>query len=228
MKFLILAGGHGTRIFPFSELVPKCLLPVAGVPCVYRIAKRVLDQGYEPVLCINRWMEDQFRFAFRDLDVEFSISPEPMGTAGEIHYWATKSRADGSGMFMLQYGDDLTEIDYRQVLQFHRIKKCDVTLAATTKVALEVGVLDHYHTRLDAFHEKPMLGKPIWTSIAALGPVVLNYLGPGLDMARDIFPKMIKEERRIFVYETDVDWIDIGNIGHYRRANELYSGRKEK
>lgn len=198
-------------------------MPVAGIPCAYRIAKRMIDRGFtDIVVCINAWMVDHFKFVFRDLPVKFSVSAEPLGTAGEIwHAWKTGFLINER--FMVQYGDDLTEIEYEEVLKFHRLKKADATLATTTNIRVEVGVLEvDGEGHVLKFMEKPMLGKPCWTSIAVLEPVVFNYLKPGLDMGRDVFPKMLDDGKRIVVYQTDADWVDIGNIASFQRACEIW------
>lgn len=222
MRAVILAGGAGSRMSPYSNIIPKCLLPVAGVPCVYRIAERMIDQGFNDiVICINAWMVDQFKFALRDLPIQFSVSTEPAGTAGEL--WQAWKTGFLVNEFLVQYGDDLTEIKYGEVLQFHKLKKADATLATTTNIRAEVGMLEaDGEGHVLKFMEKPMLEQPCWTSVAILEPVVFNYLKLGLDMGKDIFPKMLADCRKIYVYQTDADWIDIGNLVHFQRANEIF------
>src|ERR1700690_1052023 len=84
-RLLILAGGKGERLFPFSSVIPKCLIPVAGKPCVRWIVEDALQQGFDDiVLCINKKDEANFKHEFRDLDVIFSVNCEATGTVDEL------------------------------------------------------------------------------------------------------------------------------------------------
>ena len=220
MNWLILAGGLGERIFPFSSITPKCLLPINGVPCVRHITDKLQDEGYDDiVLCINRWAEPHFKHEFRDTNIKFSISEGGLGTAGEI-FTARKLITDTFGLI---YGDDLTSMDHKGLETYHR-KQADAsgTLALTDNVPLEVGVIDiDKNNVINRFQEKPMINKPIWTGIAVLEPEILNYVAPGKDVARDIFPKMIAEDKKLYGYLTHDLWLDIGNFAHFKRTEEL-------
>lgn len=148
-------------------------------------------------------------------------------TAGEI-WQAWKTGFLLNEKFLVQYGDDLTEIEYGEVLELHELEKADATLASTTNIHAEVGMLEvDSEGHVTKFMEKPLLGKPCWTSVAVLEPIVLNYLKLGLDLGKDVFPKMLDDGKRICVYQTDADWMDIGNISHWLRANEVFSSNSQ-
>ncbi len=84
-RFIVLAGGKGERLFPFSSVIPKCLIPVAGKPCVRWIVEDAIQQGFKDiVLCINKKDESNFMYEFRDLDIKFSVNCEPTGTEDEL------------------------------------------------------------------------------------------------------------------------------------------------
>lgn len=220
IRIFVLAGGLGTRMFPLSEVIPKCLLPVADKPCSRWIVERLMKQGFNDItLCINRWAEGQFRFAFRDLpNVKFSVSEEALGTAGEL-LWARKLIDD---TFMIQYGDDLTDVPYKDLVEFHKKHDAEVTLAATTNMPLEVATLDvDEKNRLVRFEEKPPIGRPIWTSVSIFEPSALLYFKIDKDLAKDVIPEMMRDGRRIYVYMTKSLWLDVGSLSHYRRADEL-------
>ena len=220
MRVFVLAGGLGTRMFPLNEVIPKCLLPVAGKPCCRWIVERLMRYGFDDIaLCINKWAEDQFQFAFKDLkNVNFSVSEVALGTAGEL-FWARKLI---DSTFMIQYGDDLTDVPYRDLIEFHKEHNAEVTLAATTNMPLEVGVLDvDEEGRLIRFEEKPPIGRPIWTSVSVFEPIALLYFKVDKDLAKDVIPEMMGDERRIYVYMTDSLWLDVGSIGHWRLADKL-------
>jgi mannose-1-phosphate guanylyltransferase len=85
LRFLVLAGGKGERLFPFSSIIPKCLIPVAGKPCVRWIIEDAIQQGFKDiVLCINKKDQSNFKYEFRDLDIKFSVSTQSKSTVDEL------------------------------------------------------------------------------------------------------------------------------------------------
>jgi mannose-1-phosphate guanylyltransferase len=164
----VLAGGKGDRFFPISTIIPKCLIPVAGKPCLRWIVEDVIQQGFtDIVLCVNRKDESNFKYEFKDLKLKYSVSKEPTGTVDELSF----ARGLIDGTFILRYGDDLTEIDYSELLKFHREKEAAVTLAATTGFRLPVGILETDAVgRVAKFIEKPRLERPSWIGIGVFEP----------------------------------------------------------
>ncbi|MFH8093012.1 MAG: nucleotidyltransferase family protein [Candidatus Aenigmatarchaeota archaeon] len=224
MPVFILAGGYGTRMQPYSQIIPKCLLPVAGKPCVRWIVERFLSQGFNNItICINEWMVDQFEFAFRDLNIKFSITPHPVGTLNELRNALSKYNKKIQ-KFFLQYGDDLTQVDYLRVVKYHENKKSDVTLVTTKNVNLEFGIVKvDKENKVIEFMEKPKVNKPIWTSVSIFDEKAIECFNSceGNDIASDLFPYLIRKGLKVYSYEISSPWVDIGNIFHYIKANEL-------
>lgn len=219
MKFFVLAGGKGTRMAPYSDVIPKCLIPVAGKPCVRWVIEDIIDQGFNDIiLCINKEYEPNYRHEFRDIAVKFSVSEEPLGTVGEI--LCAKKLIDGA--FVLRYGDDLTEIDYRALIDFHKKEKATTTLVLTTNVPLSVGVAKLDGSRIVEMREKPPLGLPSWAAIAVLEPKVISYFKLGEDIAGDALPNMIEAGEKVCGFMIDSLWLDVGNVEHWRRADAYY------
>lgn len=225
MKILILAGGDGSRVRPYTDIMAKCLLPVNGVPCVRRILDDLRKQlpDTEIILCINRRFEPQYRHEFRDVDLTFSVTKEPAGTAGEIDF---ARDLIGDDQFMVVYGDDLTEINYYLFWTFHNSsEKATATLALSPSLSLEVGLVDLRKNIIVEIKEKPTLKKAFWIGKCILEPQVLPYCKPNLDLAKDVFPSLIKEGHILYGYVNDSLWLDIGNIRYYEKANEHYRNK---
>jgi NDP-sugar pyrophosphorylase family protein len=226
LRVFILAGGKGERFFPFTSLIPKCLIPVAGKPCVRRIVEDAMQQGYtDIVLCINKKDELHFQYEFRDLDVKFSVSSQTTGTVDEL--LCAKELIDDT--FILRYGDDLTEVSFKDFVAFHLARKAIATLPYTTELRLPVGVLKISPSgAVKDFIEKPKLGKPSWIGIAVLEPRVLDYFKPGEDIACDVFPKLLKAHERVYSFQTQNHWYDVGNLEHWRRADDYFQSKNQK
>ena len=227
VKFLVLAGGKGERMAPYTDIIPKCLLPVAGIPCVRWIIDDILFQwGWSPediILCINRKFENHFKHEFRDLSIKFSITEEPRGTGSEI--LAAKRFLD-SNTFILRYGDDLTDVDYHLLLRLHQSKKALITLGLTKRVKLPVGVVVLDGDRVVAIKEKPYLNHNTWMGVAVMDSSVLKYLKEGDDIAGDLIPAVIMNHPdKVIGYVFDSEWYDVGNLEHWRRANEAHNNR---
>ena len=224
VRMFVLAGGKGDRFFPISTIIPKCLIPVAGKPCLRWIVEDVIQQGFtDIVLCVNRKDESNFKYEFRDLKLKYSVSKEPTGTVDELSF----ARGLIDGTFILRYGDDLTEIDYSELLKFHREKEAAVTLAATTGFRLPVGILETDAVgRVAKFIEKPRLERPSWIGIGVFEPKVLNYLRSGEDIAADTISRMLEAGERVYSFVVQNGWYDVGNIEHWRMADDYF--RKSK
>jgi NDP-sugar pyrophosphorylase family protein len=160
VRLFVLAGGKGERFFPFSSVIPKCLIPVAGKPCIRWIIEDALAQGFNDiVLCINKSDSSSYRHELRDVNLKYSISEEAHGTVGEL----LCARNFVTGRFVLRYGDDLTETNYPELLRFHVEKKAIATLVVTTELDLPVGIVDVAECgKVAGFVEKPKLGRPSW------------------------------------------------------------------
>lgn len=221
MRWFVLAGGKGERMFPFTSIIAKCLLPVNGIPCVRRIVDQLVQQGQDDiVICINRWSESQFRHEFRDVNVKFSVSEDGLGTAGEL-FCARKLINDTFGII---YGDDLTFNDYKTLIDFHKGSESDVSLALTTNVPSEVGIVDVDETgRVKKFNEKTSINRPIWTGIAILEPEIVRYFAVGKDIAKDVIPSALSDGLNVRGHLTNNLWLDIGNLHHWRIVNKVYA-----
>jgi len=225
MKAFVLAGGSGSRMAPYTDVMPKCLLPVNGSPCVRIIIQRMLDSGIEEkdvVLCINEWAQKHFAHEFRDLKIQFNISPRPYGTAGEL--------ADASMLIentnILHYGDDLTKVDYFELINRHREWNADLTLASTNQVYLNLGLITIQNGmsngRIVLWKEKPFLPSVLaWAAVAVFNRDFVDYLAVGKDISHDVIPRMMADGKKIYAYNSNSRWVDIGSLEHWKLANKL-------
>jgi NDP-sugar pyrophosphorylase family protein len=204
-------------------MISKCLVPIAGKPAARWIIEEILAQGHDDlVLCINRKDEAAYKHEFRDIPVKYSITEAPLGTVGEL----LAARHLIEDTFVLRYLDDLTEVNYKQMLKFHIRKSALVTIAVTTRLRLPVGVIQHDRSGLIwGFEEKPLLNKPIWTAIAIMEPKALDYFEPGEDIGSNVLPRMIAADEPVYAFENDKEWYDVGNIENWKRADSEYQSR---
>lgn len=207
---------------PWTQFVPKCLLPVNGKAVSRHIVEKLWEEGYtDIVLCINRQFRQHFLHEFRDIDIKFSLTDTPMGTAGEVsqalEYFPTTED------FMVVYADDLTALDHNEMWEVHKTNHAAATIAVTKNVPLDVGIVKIEGKHVVAFKEKPLIkdlgleDSYVWVGTAIFGSRLRSLFQPEKDIARDIFPPLIKDVK-VHAFISDSLWLDIGTLSHYRRA----------
>jgi len=229
----VLAGGKGERFKPYTEVIPKCLIPVAGKPCVRHIIDALIEQRFDNItLCINQKDEAVFLHEFRDVPrdvMKLSVSAGPLGTAGEVHdVWGVHEQEEG---FMVIYGDDLTFRDYRAFYEYHKSIKRMTTrehltfggsVVLTDNVIVPFGVVsrDVDSRVVTSFNEKPHQALTIWVGVAIFELVTQKYLSYRCDFAEDVIPKMIIDGEDFYGYLVHDRWVDVGNLDHWKTTNK--------
>ena len=219
MKAFILAAGKGNRLQPYTSLIPKPLLPVGGKTCIRYIVERLIRQGFKEItICVNMARLSMFQHELRDIDVTFTTSQKPLGTAGELLNCRDLIDDD----FLLHYADELTAINLKQLVELHNSTTDGLaTLAMVNRFPLPVGLIKLKGFEVQSIHEKQYIKVPFWVGIAVLRKEILEYAKMGDDFARDVFPRVLDDGRKIHAHVFETDWIDIGTISRYRHANEL-------
>lgn len=235
MQVVVMAGGEGTRLRPLTSNMPKPMLPVANRPLMEHIVDLARSQGFTDVVATVQFLSSVIRNYFgdgSDLGVSLSYATEdaPLGTAGSV----LGARDLLSGPCLVVSGDALTDIDLREVVQFHRENAAAATLVLKRmQDPLEFGiVMTQPDGKIERFLEKPTWGQvfsdTINTGIYVLEPEVLDLIPPDepYDFSADVFPAMLDKGLPIFGYITDSYWTDVGNTEAYLQAHgDVIAGR---
>jgi len=229
MKAFVLAAGEATRLSPYSDIIPKPMMHVGDRPVLRRIIERLKVYGFiDIVLCVNTKHEGIFRDYFEDgsrfgINIEYSVSPHPQGTAGELLIALRNGLMDNDEDFLLHYGDELTKIELDRLLDFHERHGHPIaTLALVKNVPLEIGVVKLENDKVVDFVEKPPIKEPAWSGVAILKiDVVSRYCHYFEDLGRDVFPRLAGSGEAIYGYVSEAEYLDMGTISHYRRACTL-------
>jgi NDP-sugar pyrophosphorylase family protein len=226
MKAVILAGGKGTRLAPFTTVLPKPLLPLGEVPIVEIILRQLRRHGITHVTMacghlgeLIRTYLDNNRISSQ-LQIDYYCEDEPLGTAGAL---AGIGSLDGA--FLVMNGDILTTLDYSQLLQFHAATNPALTIAVTSKkVQIELGILQiDRRDRVIGYIEKPVETFPASTGIYVYGPRALDFIEPDtyLDFPTLVL-RLIEAGEPVVAYRTDAFWLDMGNKGDYDKAVKAF------
>lgn len=221
MKVVVPAGGEGSRLFPYTALVPKALLPVGGRPVLHWIVQKLKKHNLTDVtICINKEHCNHFVHETRDYDITINLIVNllsNLGSAGEI----LDTKDILKEPFLMHYSDELTPIDLTFLMKYHKATDGIGTLATITNVPLDVGIVESEKSLVKHIVEKPMLGRPAWAGIAVFEPEIFKYIETGDDFARDVFPKLLNDGKKLYSCQSDVLWLDVGSLSHYKKACDL-------
>lgn len=219
---VIMAGGLGTRLRPYTEDCPKPMLPVGGRPTLEHIIERARAEGFQrfvlAVHYLRHMIEDYFGDGSRwQVRIDYVREETALGTAGAIGLLKPRPEAP----FLISNGDVLTDIRYGELLDFH----CHHGAAATMAVRLHewqhpFGVVRTRGVDITAFEEKPIARSHINAGIYVLEPAALDALSVGecCDMPT-LFSRLQKRNGRTIVYPMHEPWLDVGREDDLKKAN---------
>jgi NDP-sugar pyrophosphorylase family protein len=224
VKAAILAGGAGTRLYPITTYVPKTLLPIGGRFVIEYIIDYLKHHGITELVLllsesefelVRNHLENGERFGVR---IEYSVA-DRIGTAGALGAAASVL----GERFVIYYGDVLTDMNLREMMEFHEKKKAVCTLAMSTAVPIEYGVGKVAENgRMTYFEEKPILKEyPVSMGIHIAEKVILSHCAPHTDIAHDIIPRLLTDRKPVFAYLTDTRHYDIGTFKSLEEVREL-------
>lgn len=230
MKACILAGGEGRRLRPLTTHLPKPMVSLLGKPLLYRIVEQLRSHSIREMALTLMYLPDVIRDALGDgseWDASFfySVEQQPMGTAGGVR--ACLDFLKGEDCLIIS-GDAVCDFDFSEALRFHREKQADVTILLNRQDnPTEYGLVQtDPDGRIQRFLEKPawseVFTNVVNTGIYLLSPSVLEQIPPNqpFDFSNDLFPMLLKNGRRLYGYEPDGYWCDIGDTAAYLRCTQ--------
>lgn len=221
MRAVILAGGLGTRLRPYTTVLPKPLVPVGDRPILELILRQLVKAGVTRVdLCVAH-LGELIRAYFaegttlpKEIDMHWHWEEEPLGTAG-----ALKVVPDLDETFIAMNGDLLTNLDYRALIDFHRQHDAALTIGMhRQRVDLTLGVIEHDGPLVTGYREKPTLHYDVSMGIYVYEPRALEHLPDGPCAFPDLVRALLHAGERVAGYENDAVWYDIGTFGEHERA----------
>jgi NDP-mannose synthase len=220
---VIQAGGRGTRLAPYSTVLPKALMPIGEGTVIDHILEQFSGAGAKSVFItvskfgplIRSYCGNGDRW---DLDITYVVEDEPLGTIGPLN--AMREQLDGP--FFVSNSDVFTDLTLTNVIADHDKHPAPITVVATRQtVTIAYGVLEHSGGRARDFREKPTEEFWVSTGIYYMEPTVFDHIPPNGPFGFDeLIRGMLDGGAPVNVYEHDGRWIDIGRIEDLRRAQE--------
>ena len=221
MKAVILAGGKGSRLAPYTKVIPKPLMPIGDMPILEVLLHQVKRAGVHEVVLSVGHMASLLRAFFQEgqhlgLQVRYSYEDTPLGTAGPL------TRITGlDDTFLVMNGDVLTTLDFSDLVRYHRASKAQVTIAMYNKqVKIDLGVLKlNDGDQVVGYIEKPTYEYQVSMGVYVFEPSVIKYIPP--DQYFD-FPslilRLIEAGERVVGYSFSGYWQDLGRPDDYEQA----------
>lgn len=226
MHAVILAGGRGTRLAPYTTILPKPLMPVGQMPILELLLRQLRAQGITEVTLAVGYLRHLIRAYFGEgervgLRLNYSEETEVLGTAGPLADILDSLPEH----FLVMNGDVLSDISYDELIRSHLARKAAASIASFERqVNIDFGVLiTDAEDNLQVYQEKPTLQHLVSMGIYMLErEKVRPFLVSGqyLDMP-DLIRKLMESGEVVFCYRSDGIWLDIGRPEDYAEAQNL-------
>jgi NDP-sugar pyrophosphorylase family protein len=225
MKAVILVGGAGTRLRPLTYVMPKCLLPVGGMPLLEWTVKYLASHEIKEFVVCVAYLKRQIITTVGDgsrlgVKIEYAEAESPLGTAGQLK--TAEPFIDGT--FLAMNGDIVTSLNVRNLIQTHKEKGGTGTLALKNfDVKVPYGhVTADQDSVIRKFEEKPTLHLMANAGIYVLEKSVFGSIPSGKpsSLETEVFPAMIERGERLNAYYEEAYWNDVGTMGDFEKVND--------
>jgi NDP-mannose synthase len=235
MQAVILAGGKGTRLAPYTLVFPKPMLPVGGQPIIETIITQLAHHGFKDIVISLGYLGDLIKLYFNDrtkvpsgVSLRYVYEDKPLGTAGAL------SLIEGlEENFLVINGDILTTLNYENFFNFHVDKKASLSVAVgekKVKMSLGIVTIDN-DLRIMGFNEKPTFSFTDNIGIYIYNKKTLSYIKKNQHLDLNILiEKMIEKKDPVYAYMSQENyfWIDIGQHADFEHANREFETRRNE
>lgn len=223
MKAVVLAGGKGTRLTPYTKILPKPLMPIGDMPILEVILRQMKTAGIDHIIFTVGHLSELLRAFFQDghqwgLQIDYSYENCPLGTAGPLALIDNLTET-----FLVTNGDVLTTMHIRDLLDFHRKQHAAASIAVHhRKVKIDLGVIQWDGApHINGYIEKPTYEFYVSMGIYVFEPQVISYIPRGeyLDFP-DLVKKLLAAGELVVGYQYDGYWQDLGRPDDYEAATQ--------
>jgi NDP-sugar pyrophosphorylase family protein len=230
-RAVILAGGKGTRLRPYTVVLPKPLMPIGEYPILEVIIRQLAMQGFERITLLVNHQAELIRAFFGDgekwdVQIDYSIESEPLSTIAPLGLVK-----DLPQNFLLMNGDILTDLNFEELLRSHVENRNLFTVAAARREHLvDYGVLGvDDNNVLSSFQEKPSLHYLVSMGIYAVNRDILKLIPPGKRYGFDnLMMDLLANKEVVHVKQCSNYWLDIGRVDDYMRAIDEFDKMREQ
>ncbi|MFP3304092.1 MAG: sugar phosphate nucleotidyltransferase [Nitrososphaeria archaeon] len=218
MRAYILAGGLGTRLYPYSLILPKPLLTLGSKTIIEHILDWLTSYNFEEIIIAisgRKWAYDLvLKDSYKGTKLKINCSEKPLGTAGQLK-WVAKDEHD---TFFVSYSDSLIEANIDEVIKTHKKNSAMATvLTAKIKEKLRYGVIEEKKGLIKEWKEKPELHYRVAAGAFVFEPEFLKYIPDQKYGMNNAVMNAIKAKEKVLIYDVK-SFVDVGNLSYYRKA----------
>ena len=223
MKAVILAGGKGTRLKPYTTVFPKPLMPIGDKPILEIVVRQLKSHGFDEIIMAVGHLAELIMAFFNDgskygIKIEYLREDQPLGTAGSL----ASMKKELCETFLMMNGDVLTTLNYSDLVNQHKRERAIATIALKKRaIKIDFGVPEvDSSNNIIKYIEKPVVNYLVSMGVYVFEPKVLKYIRPNehLDFP-DLIQNLISNGEIVKGYAYDGYWLDIGRADDYERAN---------
>ena len=211
--FIIIAGGKGKRLMPLTKLIPKPMLKIKKKPILEHIILKARNEGFKNITIVVHHLKEKIIDYFEngknlDVNIKYLIEKKPLGTAGGLKNLSKKI----SNQVVISNSDVITDLNYRELLNYHVQNKSDVTMAIKVINKKEkFGLVKLKGIDIKGFEEKPMTTKYINSGVYVFNKNLFNNINGNNEMDMISFLEILKiKNKKIRAFPIFENWSDIG------------------
>lgn len=228
---VILAGGKGTRLRPYTVVLPKPLMPIGEYPIMEVIVRQLAKHGFNQITIAVNHQAELIKAFFGDgakwnVSITYSLEDQPLGTMGPL-----KLIKDLPDYFLVMNGDVLTDLSFSDFYDYHINSNRIFTISSHKRQQLiDYGVLEiDLQKNLSGFTEKPTTNYEVSMGIYMLSKDILNFIPEDKPFGFDhLMIELLRERKAVGIKTYDGYWLDIGRPDDYMQAIEQFDKMKEK
>lgn len=224
-EVVILAGGKGTRLLPYTAVIPKPLVPLGEMPILEVLVRQLRSYGFRRILLAVGHMEHLIRAYFGNgrkwgVHIDYLCETRPLGTVGAIGMLR-----GARGPILVVNGDILTDLNFHSLLRAHDQSANLITLTVCKReIPVDFGVIDIGPAgRILDYREKPRLRYWVSAGIVAFAPRVVRLIarGEALNLP-DLVKRALERNEKVGTLSSDAFWLDIGRPADYSLAQQIF------
>ncbi len=229
-KVIIQAGGKGSRLYPYTKVLPKPLMPVGGMPILEIVIRQLAAQGFRDLTISIGYLGEMIRLCCGDgskwgVRISYVAEEHPLGTIGPVKLVPGLNKP-----FMVMNGDLLTDLNFAELLRWHQSGSAPLSIATYQKpVNVSLGVLDtNEDGMVVGFREKPTLHFPCSMGVYVMNPELLSLIPEDAPFGFDqLMYRMLAQNVPARSYDFRGTWMDIGRPEDFHDACDLFEKSPE-
>lgn len=231
MRAIIMAGGRGQRLFPYTLVLPKPLVPLGDMPILEVVIRQLSARGFDHITISVGYHAELIMAVMGDgsrlgIHIDYSLEDRPLNTIAPLTLISGLDEP-----FLVMNGDLLTDLDYQDLYRTHRRNGAIATVGTCKRhVRLALGVIAYdENLQITGFQEKPEFDYDVSMGVYIFEPRILDYIPRGQPFGFDhLIHRLLEAGERVSVYPFDGHWIDMGTPDELNLAIEEFEAHRDR